>query len=197
MKPTEIVLWSVLIIGLVVIYIGWRFDVKKKERFVDIMSADAFAKFSSAANNSAPTTTEVQNYYKTLLIYVDDQIRNKSGSNAEQGSKRLHTLIDKLYAKKTFKKFTIDDILEPWPKCLPPRDPGMPAPIPSDGDGLVATTKILAYLQANWPKNDSPNEDTVGCLVEDIGRRFVYEQNEKILIDPSAGLTDLTSNVPY
>jgi hypothetical protein len=197
MKPTDIVLWSVLIIGLVVIYIGWRFDVKKKEGFADIMSAATFANVSTSATNSVPTTTEVQNYYKNLLLYVDDQIRNHSGSKADLGSKRLHTLIDKLYAKKTFKKFTIDDILEPWPKCLPQRDPGLPAPIPSDGDALVATTKILAYLQSNWPKNSSPNEDTVGCLVEDIGYRFVYDPEEKIMIDPSAGRTDLTSNIPY
>ncbi len=49
----------------------------------------------------------------------------------------------------------------------------------------MAETRILAYLQKNFPQESEVSEDTGSTLrnlVDDIGRRFVFEDGQSVTL---------------
>ena len=142
------------------------------------------AQLTTQALDSAPTTSEVKNHYKNLLIFANDDIR-------KQGVKGLRILADfrdRVYGKRDFRDdLTVEDFLANWPTWLPPLDPTMKEPVPDSSAAVMAESSMLAYLQKNFPQESMVDEQTgstIRNLVEDFGRRFVFKKSETVQLAP-------------
>jgi hypothetical protein len=131
---------------------------------------------SNQALDAAPTTSEVKQHYKNLLVFADADIR-------QSGTKALRILADfrdRCFANRNFRDdLTVDDVLANWPDWLPPMDPTMKEPVPSVTDAVTAEQKMLAYLQKYFPQEDTVDEQTgstIRNLIQDFGLRFVFDE---------------------
>ena len=132
MKSVDILLWCLFIVGIVIAFLAWRFD-RKIENFASDSSDSGidFAKMSMQAMDSAPTTSELKNHYKSLLIYVDDKFKNGSSNvdnDKDQGGRRAMCLISSLgqvlYNRPGLREdFVVEDVMRDWPKWISPLDP--------------------------------------------------------------------------
>lgn len=129
---------------------------------------------STQALDSAPTTSEAKQFYKTLLVFADADIRG-------QGTKGLRILADfrdRVYGPRNFREnLTVDDFLASWPGWLPPLDTTIQEPVPEVSEAVMAEARLLAYLQKNFPQEPNVDEQTgatIRNLIEDFGYRFVF-----------------------
>jgi hypothetical protein len=178
--PTK-VLWGVLMTAvlLLIVTMAWQ---PRREPFITRVGSLASTDIMSMSNqalDSAPTTSEAKNYYKTLLVYADADIRN-------QGTKALRILADfrdRLFDKPNFRDtLTVDDFLANYPDWLPQLDTTIQEPAPKDEEAIMAEVRLLAYLQKYYPQEEYLDEQTgslIRNLVEDFGYRFVFKRGEE------------------
>jgi hypothetical protein len=138
------------------------------------------SELSTVALDSAPTTSEVKQHYKNVLLFADYDIRN-------QGIKGLRILADfrdRVYGPRDFRTdLTEDDFLANWPTWLPPRDPAVQDIIPDATTAAASESKLLAYLQKNWPVEpdaDAQTGSVVRGIIEDFGFRFVFDRDTDV-----------------
>jgi hypothetical protein len=136
---------------------------------------------TARALDAAPTTSEVKDFYKTLLVFADADIRRQG----TDGLRILGDLRDRLFDRADFRdNLTYDDFLADWPTWLPPLDPTQQEPVPAVEEAVTAESRILAFLQRNYPivtsgMADDQTNDVVLALVRDFGFRFVFKQGEE------------------
>lgn len=172
----DVILWTILIV--LVAALVFHVSLRRTEGFVTMAGSVAglsLTGMSNAALDSAPSTAEVKQHYKNLLLYANSDI-------SQQGTKALRLLADfrdRVYGQRNFRSdLATENILSPWPSWLPPLDPTMTEPVPSMEDAITAEVKILAYLQKNYPQEDNVDEQTGSTLrniIQDFGMRFVFE----------------------
>ena len=202
MKTADGVLWCVFIIGLIIAFLAWRFDRHSTmiERFeVDIRS------LTLKAGDAAPTTSELKNHYKALLLYGDDKFRNgtNTDNDKDQGTRKAACLISSLgsilYDRPALRDdFIVDDFLGNWPTWLPPLNTTIKEPVPTYEAAAGARMKILAYIQKNFGSSDPVNEDTGSTmrnLYTDIGKRFFFMADEPVTLREDLLTKSITNNI--
>lgn len=161
------------------------------ERFVTqggSVAGLSLTSMSTQALDSAPSTPELKNNYKALLLYAADDIQ-------KQGTYGLRILADfreRVYGGpdgvSNFRPdLTVSDFATPWPDWLPPLDPTMNEPIPDVSTAVAAEASMLAYLQRNFPQEslvDEQTGSTIRNLIDDFGRRFVFEPGTPVQVRP-------------
>ncbi len=136
---------------------------------------------TSRALDAAPTSSEVKDFYKTLLVFADADIRRQG----TDGLRILGDLRDRLFDRPDFRdNLTYDDFLADWPEWLAPIDPTQQEPVPAVEEAVTAESRILAFLQRNYPAvtngvADDQTHDVVLALVRDFGFRFVFKKGEE------------------
>jgi len=129
---------------------------------------------STQALDSAPTTSEVKNFYKQLLVFTADDIQKQ----ASTGLRILADMRNRLYGQRDFRaNLKAEDFLADWPSWMPPLDMTMKEPVPTVDEAVTAEVRILAYLQKNFPQESLVDEQTGSTLrniVDDFGYRFVF-----------------------
>lgn len=157
-----------------------------KESFVGwggSLSGVSLQTMSSAALDKAPSTSEVKDAYKLLLLYAGASIK-AGGDEAVKALRILADLRDRLFDERDFRDtLTTDDFLGDWPPWLPPLDTTIAEPTYTCADAAVAESQVLAYLQRYFPQEDSVDEQTgstIRNLIEDIGTRFVFEPGDPV-----------------
>jgi len=137
------------------------------------------SKLTMQALDAPPSTSELKNHYKTLLIFVDDDLR-KNGKN---GALRiLADFRNRVYGRCNFRSdLKNDDVLGNWPDWLPPLNPSIKEPVPTIDDAVTAESKMLAYLARNYPQEPSNDESAaiVRSLLQDFGYRFVFKKGKE------------------
>jgi len=181
----DAILWGILIVGCLVLYVSWRFDQPKvKEGFDGTINqsgqADTTA-FSAVALDAAPTTSEVKGHYKNVLLWTDDAMKKGNG----KALRLVSDFSDRHFQKGTLReKLKTSDILDPWPKFLPPLDTSIDQDPPSGDIAADSERAILAYIRKNYPQEKDVDQETrsmVRNLIEDIAYRFVYEKSEETM----------------
>jgi hypothetical protein len=183
MDYADTLLWTLLIVGVVVAVAAWRLENPRRvEGFITLGGSVAglnLSDMTTQALDSAPTTSEVKDHYKKLLVFADADIR-------KQGVKGLRILADfrdRLYGPRNFRdNLTVDDFMGNWPDWLAPIDPTIKEPVPEAAEAVTAEARMLAYLQKNYPQEDQVDEQTgstIRNMIEDFGYRFVFKQGEE------------------
>jgi len=184
-------LWLILLVGTLVSLFAWYMDqnrIQMKESFINLDSSPggiSLASLSTKALDSAPTTSELKNHYKNLLIFANDDIRKQG----VQGLRILADFRDRVYGKRDFRdNLIVDDFLANWPSWLPALDTAIKEPVPDSSTAVMAESSMLAYLQKNFPqedKVDTQTGSTIRNLIEDFGYRFVFKKGkEKVALAP-------------
>ena len=198
MKTTDMVLWSILLGGLLIAFVAWRLDRPSVTEPFD--NAIDITKFSTQARDAAPTTSEVKNHYKALLLYSNDKLQSNQDNEASKALCILGSIRDALYDHPNFRSnFVPNDILANWPTWLPPLDPTIKEPIPAIDTAKSARMKILAYIQKNFPSVDTVDEgtgSTLRNLYTDFGTRFVFDDGETVSLRKDLLVKPLTNNIP-
>jgi hypothetical protein len=131
---------------------------------------------TTQALDSAPSTSEVKDLYKTLLVFADADIRRQG----TQGLRILADFRDRVYGPRNFRAdLTVDDFLADWPTWCTPLDTTIQEPVPDSATAATAEARLLAYLQKNWPAEPNVDEQTgsvVRGIIEDFGYRFVFDR---------------------
>jgi hypothetical protein len=173
---TDGILWSIFVIGLALVFVAYNW--KPRESFINM---GGLASLTTQALDAAPTTSELKNHYKNLLIFADDDIR-------KQGVAGLRILADfrtRLFGQRDFRdNLVIDDFKGNWPAWLPPLDTTIKEPVPDSATAATAESQMLAYLQKNFPQEDMVDDQTrstIRNLVEDFGYRFVFKKGEEVV----------------
>lgn len=193
----DIILWLLLVTSVAIAYTAWMFDRPKAEGFIDRsggFSGISLSSLSTQALDAAPTTSEVKNHYRKLLIFLDDNIRNHQGTALPLVNDTGVRLFDRAGVRDNL---TIDDFLANWPTWLTPLSTTIKEPVPTTDEAVMGQSKILAYLQKNFPQVDSVDEDTgstVRNLYTDFGQRFIFEQGEPVTLRPDFLVTPLLKN---
>jgi hypothetical protein len=138
------------------------------------------SELTTQALDAPPSTSELKNHYKGLLLFVDDDIR-KSGF---KGLRILADFRNRVYGRCDFRdNLKTEDVLASWPAWLPPLSNTIKEPVPTEEDAVTAESKMLAYLVRNFPREptSSPDEteSTVRNLIEDFGYRFVFKKGRE------------------
>jgi len=166
-----VLLW-ILFIGCILLLVAFRKGPNSTERFIDL--SDTLKAVSTQALDAAPSTTELKMHYRALLLFADADIR-------AQGTKALRVLADfrdRVYGPRDFRvDFKVEDILGNWPAWMTPLDSTVKEPAPSATDAVQSERRMLAYLQKNFPEEPNLKKapSIVRSLIEDFGRRFVFE----------------------
>ena len=189
----DLVLWILLIVMTALLVFHLRVDsYKPLEPFVNMGGTVAglnLMDMSTQALDSAPTTSEVKNHYKTLLLYAADDIQ-KQGNN---GLRILADFRDRVYARPNFRDdLAVEDFLSNWPSWLPPIDTTISEPAPAKEDAVAAEARMLAYLQKNYPQEDMVDDQTgstIRNLIEDFGYRFVFKRGQETVTLPPTFLS--------
>jgi len=184
---SNLILWLfyTFCVGILVLsilsYIDYR-RVRLTERFAN----PSLSAISNAALDAAPSTFEVKRQYRTLLLFADRDIR-------ATGNKAFLILADmrnRIYERSTFRaNLKVEDSTADWPSWIEPIDPTIHEAIPPVADVVSAETRILAYIQKNFPQ-ESQVDPAVGSivtnLIQDFGYRFVFDKNsEKVVVGPN------------
>lgn len=182
MDYADWILWVVLITGMcfaVYAYITDSSRPRQREHFAGTVAGISLMDMSTQALDSAPTTSEVKGFYTTLLLFADADIR-------KQGTAALRILADfrdRLYGRRNFRAdLTTENVLADWPAWLPPLDPTVKEAAPAQEDAVYAESRLLAYLQKNYPQEATTDEQTgstVRNLIQDFGYRFVFVEGEE------------------
>ena len=182
MQTADKVLWVFFVVSAVVAYAAWRLTRPRSsiESFLNLggggLGGVSLTSLSTQALDSAPSTSEAKQHYKTLLLFADDDIR-KQGT---QGLRILADFRDRLFGKRDFRdNLVVDDFIADWPTWIPPLDTTIKEPIPDSAAAVTAESQLLAYLQKNYPQEGQVDEQTgstIRNLVEDFGYRFVFKK---------------------
>lgn len=183
MDTHTIILWVLFVAAAVVTAVHlWVSKRRGREGFITIggnMPGPSLMDMSTRALDSAPTTSEVKNFYKQLLVFSNADIRQQG----TQGLRLLADFRDRVYGPRDFKaNLTADDFLGNWPDWLPPLDPTIQEPVPTVDEAVTAEVRMLAYLQKNFPQEDLVDEETgstIRNIIEDFGYRFVFIKGEQ------------------
>jgi hypothetical protein len=181
MKTPRWILLGILVAAVAAIVIHIILTRPRSEPFLDLPSLGITpTELSTVALDAAPTTSEVKQHYKNVLLFADSDIRN-------QGIKGLRILADfrdRVYGPRDFRAdLTEDDFLSNWPTWLPPLNPAVQEPVPDATTAAASESKLLAYLQKNWPVEpdvDAQTGSVVNGIVEDFGYRFVFQRGTEI-----------------
>jgi hypothetical protein len=136
---------------------------------------------TTRALDAAPSVGETKDFYKTLLVFADADIRRQG----TDGLRILADFRDRLFDRPDFRdNLTYEDFLANWPAWLPPLDPTQKEPVPSVEEAVTAEARLLAFLQRNYPAvtsgvADDQTNDVVLALVRDFGFRFVFKEGEE------------------
>ena len=168
--------------------------------FLYILSRTRLEKFEVPSINdavmqaidAAPSTSEVKGHYKNLLLYANADFRE----SGVKSMRLLGDLRDRLFGNHNFRKsLRVEDILDKWPKWLPPLATDTPELVPSTEDAVTAELRILSYIQKNYPQEPGvdPNMGSiVQNIIKDFGYRFVFEQSETMALKSDFLLVPLT-----
>ena len=178
----DAILWGILIVGCLILYVSWRFDRPTvKESFLNQSGQADTAAVSTVALDAAPTTSEVKGHYKNVLLWTEDALKKGNG----KALKLISDFSDRHFKKRDLReKLKTSEVLEPWPKFLPPLDTSIDQDPPSVDVAANSERAILAYLQKNYPQEKDVDEETrsmVRNLIEDIAYRFVYKKGEETM----------------
>jgi hypothetical protein len=158
--------------------------LKNREHFADPLGSIAgisLQQVTTRALDASPSASEVKDFYKTLLVFANADIR-KQGTD---GLRILADLRDRLFDRPDFRdNLSYDDFIANWPAWLAPLDPTQQDPVPSVEEAVTAEARILAFLQRNYPivtsgMADDQTNDVVLALVRDFGFRFVFKEGEE------------------
>lgn len=177
---TDGVLWITLAVACVAIVVHLLVERGERVEHFVVTSAGSLGSpmdLTTQALDSAPTTSEVKQHYKNLLLFANSDIQ-------QSGTKALRILADfrdRVYGPRNFRTdLTTEDVLADWPTWLPPLDPTLSQqPAPSVDDAVMAEVKMLAFLQKNFPQEsvvDEQTGSTIRNLIEDFGMRFVFDE---------------------
>lgn len=175
MDITTWILVGILIFVVSVLYIGAPVTEKFDGGLPDM------SEMTIQALDAPPSTSELKNHYKGLLLFVDDDIR-KSGF---KGLRILADFRNRVYGRCDFRDdLKTDDVLANWPAWLPPLSNTIKEPVPTEEDAVTAESKMLAYLSRNFPREPTSGsgdetESTVRNLIEDFGYRFVFKKGRE------------------
>ena len=153
---------------------------------------------STQALDSAPSTPELKDNYKALLLFASDDIQ-KQGT---QGLRILADFRERVYGgPEGVSNFRADltesDFVNPWPVWLPPLDSTMKEPVPEVSTAVAAEASMLAYLQRNFPQEslvDEQTGSTIRNLIQDFGERFVFEPGTPVQVRPDFLRQSLLNN---
>jgi hypothetical protein len=161
-------------------YISYR-----KMHLTEQFENPSLSAISNAALDAAPSTFEVKRHYRTLLLFADRDIR----ATGKKAFLLLADLRNRIFEKNTFRaNFKVEDTLANWPSWLEPIDPTIQEAIPPETEAVSAESRILAYIQKNFPQ-ESQIDPAVGSivtnLIQDFGYRFVFEKGtETVVVGP-------------
>jgi hypothetical protein len=161
--------------------------------YIYINSIDTFVSnndtfVSMEATDSAPSTTEVKVHYKTLLLYAH-------GDAGDKSMRLLGDFRDRVYGPRNFRKsFATNDIVANWPKWIPARNTDTGETVPTKDDAVTAELRILSYIQKNFPQEPGvgPQGSIVNNIIQDFGKRFVFEKEEEVRVKKDFLLVPLT-----
>lgn len=147
---------------------------------------------STDALDRAPSTSEVKDDYKLLLVFADASMK-AGGSSAVQALRVLADLRDRLFDKHDFRdNLKSDEFLAEFPKWLPPLDPTITEPAHTCVEAATAEAHVLAFLQKNFPQEASASEETgstIRNIIEDFGYRFVFKRGVEQVVLAQGFLT--------
>ena len=182
MDKPHIIFWLTMIIVGLAIYI-WIVDIESSLEPFDT---------SMEAIDSSPSTSEAKGYYKTLLVFANS---DAAGSSIAY-HRILGDLRDRLFKKKSFRSSLISSqILENYPKWIPPLETAQKEPVPSIQDAVQAELRILSYIQKNYPQEPDVVPQTgsiVTNIINDFATRFVFDSKEPIELRPDFMVIPLT-----
>ena len=191
MNTTDRALYILAIMSASLLCIVWFIYYPTREKFSGISLSD----ITTAALDSAPSTSEVKKHYRTLLIYTESDLR-AVGTSA---LRILGDLRNRLYGPRNFRgNLIVDDIFANWPPWLTPIDTTIKEPVPAVTEAIQAELKILAYIQKNYPQ-ESNVDPAIGSIVtniiNDFGYRFVFDiHTEKVKLRDDFLSQPLTQN---
>jgi hypothetical protein len=182
MKPRTILI-GILVVALAAVAIHIAITPKSptSEPFQDLPALGLSAvELSTVALDNVPTTSEVKQHYKNVLLFADSDIR----SQGIKGLRILADFRDRVYGPRNFRSdLTEDDFLANWPDWIPPLDPTIQEPPPDAVTAASSEAKLLAYLQKNWPVEPNADAQTgsvVRGIIEDFGYRFVFHRGKEV-----------------
>lgn len=149
---------------------------------------------SMEAIDSTPNTNEVKVYYKTLLLYANNDFRGAG----VKSMRLLGDFRDRVYGPRNFRpSLKVEDILDNWPPWLQPLQKDSDEGKPTNEDAVTAELKLLSYIQTNFPQEsgvDPRYGSIVTNIIEDFGKRFVFEKDQKIQVKEDFLFVPLTRN---
>jgi hypothetical protein len=183
---TQTVTWLALLAlaTLAALHLWTLWSRCRAEGFADLPGPAGISlqKISTQALDSAPTTSEVKQHYKTLLVFAAADIQKQGTA----GLRLLADFRDRLYGPRDFREgLRAEEFLANWPDWMPPLDTTIQEPVPPPADAVNAEARLLAYLQKNFPMEDKVDAQTgsvIRGLIEDFGRRFVFEPSEPVTL---------------
>jgi hypothetical protein len=182
-----IVLWTVFLVSLLAIVFiigGVRPVISIKENFAS-SGLPNLQSLSMEALDRAPSTSEVKDSYKLLLVYSNASIR-KGGQDSVQALRVLADLRDRLFDIHDFREdLTVEMFMADWPNWLPPIDPTITEPTHTCADAATAESRVLAYLQRYFPQEQNVDEQTgstIRNLIQDFGSRFVFPEGAEVVL---------------
>ena len=195
---SDFVLWVILGVCVCAIALSFFGQGTTSQGQGSSHQTESFADFdlqriTSEALDRSPSTSEVKDDYKRLLIYANSAIRS-GGDEAVKALKILADLRDRLFDVHDFRdNLIVSDFIDNWPTWIPPIDPTITEPEYTCADGSTSEQHILAYLQKNFPREEvitkeekekgkdkgDQNQSTVRNIIEDFGYRFVFKKGEE------------------
>jgi len=152
---------------------------RSTEHFISQNDSDLL-KYSTAAINSAPTSSEVKTHYRNVLLYAADDI--KSTSTTGCGMRILEDFRNRVYGKVPFKNLVISDFTDNWPSWMAPLSTTITEPIPDPATAAASEAKLLAFVETNYPMEptaESVATSLVTLLLRDFGDRFLFVRSKQ------------------
>lgn len=165
----------------ILIYLVYLLFIRSPVKQLQLEPFESPKNISTQALDAPPTTSELKNHYKALLIFIDDDLR-KTGHS---GLRIAADFRNRVYGDRSFRdNLKPEDILANWPDWLPPLDTTQKEVVPEVEDAINAEMKMLAYLALNYPQekktNSADTDSTIRNLLEDFGYRFVFKKGKEL-----------------
>ena len=190
----QLFIWGVFLVSVtIIVYVMVTAKQSQSHGVTASQSLENFAnlagvslqQMSTEALDRAPSTSEVKDDYKLLLLFSNQAIR-EGGEAAVKALRVLADLRDRLFDVHDFREsLVVDDFIGNWPDWLPPLDPTLTTDKSTEYtcvEAAAAEAHILAYLQKNYPQEANVDEQTgstIRNIIEDFGYRFVFTKWEE------------------
>ena len=181
-RNADWILWGVFALSVIVTVAA----LTSSRRVTGIEGFDSIAgislqEMSTQALDAAPSTSEVKQFYKTLLVFANADIR----AQGPDAFRILADFRDRVYGPRNFRDdLTYDEILNDLPDWMPPLDTTIREPVPAVTEAVHAEAKMLSYLQKYFPREpeqmDTQTASVVRGLMEDFGYRFVFKRGIEV-----------------